>query len=190
MTRLVICSSILSSFSRSPSIMRSTGMPVQRDTTPAIWLAVTASSASTVPAALCFSASASLLLELRDAVVLQFAGTLIIAAPRRFGELVLQLVELLLQVGGLAELVLLGLPLRGQRVGLLFQIGQFLGRAASAAPWSPRRSPCAAPPARSSAARSRGRDCRVPRAWNRSACAAAPPPRRPGRSPCRAGSGR
>jgi hypothetical protein len=33
-----------SSFSRSPSSILSTGMPVQRDTTCAMWLSVTASS--------------------------------------------------------------------------------------------------------------------------------------------------
>ena len=43
-TRVPICSSMRRSFSFSPSSMRSTGMPVQRETTCAMWLAVTASS--------------------------------------------------------------------------------------------------------------------------------------------------
>jgi hypothetical protein len=50
MTRLPIWSSMRSSFSRSPSSMRSTGMPVQRDTTCATWFAVTASSEKTLAA--------------------------------------------------------------------------------------------------------------------------------------------
>src|SRR6195256_3686714 len=43
-TRLARASSIFSSFSFSPSSILSTGMPVQRETTWAMWLAVTASS--------------------------------------------------------------------------------------------------------------------------------------------------
>ena len=45
-TRRTISSSILRSFSRWPSSILSTGMPVHRDTTWATWLAVTASSTS------------------------------------------------------------------------------------------------------------------------------------------------
>ena len=62
-TRRAISSSILRSFSRSPSSILSTGTPVQRETTWATWLAVTASSTSTLLPWL--SASGELLLERR-----------------------------------------------------------------------------------------------------------------------------
>ena len=60
-----------------------------------------------------------LALKLGNDAVLQFAGALIVAAPwASFGEIVLGLVELFLQLGRRVELVLLGLPLRGERVAL------------------------------------------------------------------------
>ena len=49
------------------------------------------------------------------------------AALRR-GELVARLVELLLEAGRGAELVLLGLPAGRDRGGLLLEVGQLLGR--------------------------------------------------------------
>ena len=57
MTRFASSSSIRSSFSRSPSSIRSTGIPVQRSTTSAICSGVTASSTITSPPR--FSASSS-----------------------------------------------------------------------------------------------------------------------------------
>jgi hypothetical protein len=48
-TRRAIASSILRSFSRSPSSILSTGTPVQRETTPAMWFGVTASSMRPLP---------------------------------------------------------------------------------------------------------------------------------------------
>ena len=65
-----------------------------------------------------------LFLELGHGAVLQLARLLIIAAANGVGEIVLGLVELFLQLGRRIELVLLGLPLRGQRVGLLFELRQ------------------------------------------------------------------
>ncbi len=57
-TRLPIASSIFRSFSFSPSSMRSTGMPVQRDTTAAMLSAVTASDATTRLSPVSFSLTA------------------------------------------------------------------------------------------------------------------------------------
>ena len=188
-TRLPICSSMRSSFSFSPSSMRSTGTPVQRDTTCATWSAVTASS-TMAPLALRRLDRLELLLELRDAAIGQFAGALVLAAALRIGEFDAQLIELGLELLRVGQLVLLRLPARGEVGRLLLQRRPARFRAASAAPSSRDRFPSSAPPARSSAARSRGRSSRAPRAWNRPASSAAPPPRRPGRSPCRAGSGR
>ena len=79
--------------------MRSTGMPVQRDTTPAMLSAVTASSDATTLLVPLFSLTRFQLgLELRQLAVLQLAGRLIIAAADRVGEIVLGLVELVLQI--------------------------------------------------------------------------------------------
>ena len=58
------------------------------------------------------------------------------------------------------------------------------------APWRRRPSPCAGPRARSPAGCAAARARRARRASSRSPCAAGWRPRPPGRSPCRAGSGR
>ena len=189
MTRLASSSSMRSSFSFSPSSMRSTGTPVQRETTCATWSAVTASS-TIAPLPSLRLDRLELLLELGDAAIGEFAGALVFAAALRIGELGARLLELGLELLRIGKLALLRLPARGQIGRLLLQRGQVPSRDSSAAPSSPGRSPSSAPPARSSAARSRGRSSRAPRAWSRPASSAAPPPRRPGRSPCRAGSGR
>ncbi len=60
-------------FAASPSSMRSTGTPVQRDTTCAIWLAVTASS-TLAPARLLALDVRELLLELGDAAIGKLAA--------------------------------------------------------------------------------------------------------------------
>ena len=55
-TRLASASSMRSSLSRSPSSIRSTGMPVQRETIWAMWSGVTASSTIAPLAVLAFDA--------------------------------------------------------------------------------------------------------------------------------------
>ena len=73
-TRLASTSSIRSSLSRSPSSIFSTGTPVQRETTPAIWSGVTASSIIRRGLAVAGFRFAQLLLQLGDDAVGQFAG--------------------------------------------------------------------------------------------------------------------
>ena len=82
------------SFSRSPSSIRSTGMPVQRETTSAISSAVT-SCFSIWP--LVLEASASFRSRLGNDRIEQLAGAREIAAPLHDLELAAGLVELLLQ---------------------------------------------------------------------------------------------
>ena len=55
------------------------------------------------------------------------AGFRVVALALRLGERVARGVELFLELGGLAELVLLGLPAGGQRVGLLLQVRKLAG---------------------------------------------------------------
>ena len=131
-----------------------------------------------------------LLLQLGDAAIGQFAGALVFAAALRVGEFAAQLVELGLELLRVGQLVLLRLPARGEVGRLLLQRHQ-LG-------FEPLQPLLGAGIAfllqrlllDLAAARSRGRSSRAPPAWNRPASSAAPRPRRPGRWPCRAGSGR
>ena len=182
------------SFSRSPSSIRSTGMPVQRETTCAMSEAVTTSSTiamSALPSPLASSAALSLLLEVRDHAIGELAGAGEIALALRDLELGAGLVELFLEL--LAAL-----------------------RGAPSRPATSRDSACACSSSSASSASSRssrvlrrvvgfllqrlaldlelhdarGRARRAPRACYRPPCAAAPPPRPSGRWPCRAGSGR
>ena len=149
MTRLASASSIFSSFSRSPSSMRSTGMPVQRDTTPAIWSGVTASS-TMAPFGLLRLDRLQLLLELGDARRTRARRRLReVAAALRLLQLGARLVELLLELLGAAELLLLGLPVLRQDLALLLEVGDLLLELLEAVLAKPRRSPCAAPRARS-----------------------------------------
>ena len=131
-----------------------------------------------------------LLLELRDDGIGQLARALVLAAALGVDELVARVVELLLELGRAAELVLLRLPAAGQLGRALLEVGELL--------LEPRE-----PVARGLVGLllerllldlelndRAGRSRRAPRAWNRPACAGATPPRRRGRWPCRAGSGR
>ena len=115
------------SFSFSPSSIRSTGTPVQRDTTCATWSAVTASS-TMAPLPSAASMRLELLLELRDAAIGQLAGALVLAPALGVGELDAQMVELGLELLGVGELVLLRLPARGQIGRPLLQRGQLGSR--------------------------------------------------------------
>ena len=87
-----------SSFSRSPSSILSTGTPVQRETTPATWSGVTASSISAAAVGLGLDLG-ELLLELRDDAVGELAGALAQSPlALRLVELGAGLVELLLEL--------------------------------------------------------------------------------------------
>ena len=90
-----------------------------------------------------------LLLQLGDRAIGQLAGLLELALALRDGEFVAGLVELLLEVGGEAELLLLGLPLGGDRGGLLLEAGELLLEPRRAGPSTRRPSRPSAPRARS-----------------------------------------
>ena len=68
-----------------------------------------------------------LLLEFGDRPISYPAGFRVVAFALRLGERVAGGVKILFQFGGLAELVLLGLPAGGQRVGLLLQFRKLAG---------------------------------------------------------------
>ena len=137
-----------SSFSRSPSSILSTGTPVQRETTPATWSGVTASSIMPPPSAFA-STSVELLLQSRNDAVGELARLGPIALALRGGELVAGLLELLLEIGRGAELVLLGLPARGDGSRTAPRDPPAPSRAARGGPWRRYRSPSSGPPARS-----------------------------------------
>ena len=75
MTRCIRRSSIFTSFSRSPSCKRETGMCVQLETTSAMSSSVTSSRSNCgLPPSVSFAVnSAQLAFQLRDAAILQFA---------------------------------------------------------------------------------------------------------------------
>lgn len=66
-----------------------------------------------------------LLFEIRNDTVGQLAGTLEFAFALRDRQFVAGIVELLLEIGGKAELLLFRLPAGSQRIGLLLKIGHF-----------------------------------------------------------------
>ena len=74
-----------------------------------------------------------LLLQLRDPAIGKLARALELALALRDGEFVARLVELALEVGREPELLLLGLPLGGQRVRLFLEPGELLSMRTS---WS------------------------------------------------------
>ena len=84
-TRECSFASICSSLSRSPSSIRSTGTPVQRETTWAMSLSVTASW--TMSSALARLGLGELALELRDLAVGDLAGAREVALALRHREL-------------------------------------------------------------------------------------------------------
>ena len=114
--------SMCSSFSRSPSSILSTGMPVQRDTTCAMCSSVTASlTRRELPG---FFGGLQLALEIGDDAVGELARAREIAAALRDLELLAGAVDLFLQLLRRLERFLLLVPARGQRRGLLFQLGE------------------------------------------------------------------
>ena len=114
-----------SSFSRSPCSILSTGMPVQRETICATWSAVTVSSTIEPLPSLRLS-FLELALQFRDTAIGELAGPLELALALGDGEFVARLVDLPLEVGGKPQLFLLGTPGRGDRSGLLLEVGQLL----------------------------------------------------------------
>ena len=68
---------------------------------------------------------AQLALQLRDDAIGQLAGLAEIAGPLRLLQIEAGLVELLLELGRGAQLLLLGLPAGGQPGGLLLHVGEF-----------------------------------------------------------------
>ena len=180
----------LHSFSRSPSSILSTGMPVQRETTWAIRSGVTTSCAIAPP----FDSSSSKLFQLgfedgNDAVS-ELAGLGEIALALRLLEFRPRPIEVLAHLAGGRQLLLLGLPALRQSVPLLLEIGDLPFELDEPVLRGGILLPSSAPRARSSAASSGGRAHPAPRAWSRPACATATRPRRPSRSPCRAGNDR
>ena len=142
------------------------------------------------PCLRCASTAFELLFELGDAAIGELAGALVVALALRLGELDARCVEL-------------GLELLRRPTASPSPPSSGWSARPTASP--ARRVPFQAlqPVLRAGVALLLQRlpldlelhdlavdDCRAPRAWNRPACAAARPPRPPGRWPCRAGSGR
>ena len=190
------CSSSSSSFCISPSSIFETGMPVQRETTSAM---SSSSTSSLQEAAAALGAAEpprrldELALELGQLAVAQLGRACCRSAPcsARSSSSADLLEPLAAARGPRPIALLLGLPL-----------GAHAGRGRPSSAVSSSSSACrrslrrrvalllAAPRARSRAAGSGARPRRARPASSRSPCAASTPPRRPGRSPCRAGSGR
>ena len=195
-TRSCSFCSISSSLSRSPCISLATGMPVARATTSAISSAPTSvrSSCGRPPSAPFFCsvacASLSLLLELRELAVLQLGDLVVVALALQLLDLRAGAVDLLEQLRRALRGGLLGLPDLVQVGDLALQPVDLLLDQAAAALARPRPSPSAPRRARSAAGSGGGRACRSPPAWSRSRSSPSRRPRRSGRSPCRAGSGR
>ena len=185
-------SSMWRSFSTSPSSSFETGMPVHFATTSAMSSSST-SSLRKVPSAWSSRAAPpgrDRLLELGDLAVAQLGGALEVAVALGALGLAVRLLELLLGVADRVDRLLLVLPVRLHRVRALAQVGELaLDRLAARL-----RGLVLLLLQRLALdlelldARARARRSR--RASSRSRCAAATPPRRSGRSPCRAGSGR
>ena len=104
------------------------------------------------------------LFEVGDDAVGELAGPRPVAAALHLLQLDARLLELLLQFLRAGELLLLGLPLRGQFGRLLLELRRVPARAAAGARARPGRSPSSTPRARSSTARCGGRARRAPRA--------------------------
>ena len=113
-----------SSFSRSPSSILSTGMPVQRET---IWAIFSSVTASLTKAALFFS-SISRMRFSRDGnlAIGEFAGAGEIAAALRDLNFLARGIQSFLQALDIGDGFLLFLPFGGERGGSLFQLAQIM----------------------------------------------------------------
>ena len=130
-TRSCRTSSRRSSFSRSPSSSRATGIPVHRATISAISSSVTSSRSRRVPALLLLEAlllAPQPALELRQPAVAQLGGPVEVVAPLGVLDLPAHLLELLAQRLELVDRLALGLPLRAHRVRLGPQVGELLAQ--------------------------------------------------------------
>ena len=132
-----------------------------------------------------------LLLQLGNAAIGQFAGALVFALALRVGEFDAQRIELGLELLRVGQLFLFRLPARGDVGGLLLERSSVRFRDCFSRSFEPASLSFLS----ASCSILQPHDLAVDRsralpAWNRPASSAAPPPRRPGRWPCRAGSGR
>ena len=155
MTRLCSSSSRLNSFRISPSSNFDTGMPVQRLTTSAMSSSSTSSLSKRSPSPrlrarplrACSSRSSS-------SRACRTGVRRLVESYWRSACSISTLVRSICSRTERSALnrVLFELPARLEPVGLLTQFGEFLLDASRAAAWRRRRSPCAAPRARSRAA--------------------------------------
>ena len=171
-----------------------TGMPVQRETISAISSSVTTSRSSRALALLVVELLLLGLqppLELGQPAVAQLGGAVEVVVALGLLGLAPHLLELLAQLLHLADRLALGLPLGPHRVGLGAQVGELLAQLLQPLPGWPGRSPCSsAASSISSRITRRVISSSSGRHASRFRCGAWRRPRRRGRSPCRAGSGR
>ena len=169
-------SSMWTSFSSSPSIRRVTGIPVQAATISAMSSAVT-SSLSSAPgpwsAAIAASCSAEPLGELAGLAVLELGGASVVGLALGLVDPDLELLQLGLGRPQRRDRRLLGLPALLHRAAPARRSRRAPSRAPRGAPSRRRRSPCAAPRARSRAGSGAARARRARSASSRSPSAAA-----------------
>ena len=192
-TRSCRRSSIWISFSTSPSISLETGMPVQLATTSATSSSSTSSLRKVTSACSSrrlASRSTASLLELGDLAIAQLGGALKVGVALGALGLAMGLLEALLRGADSLDRLLLALPVRLHLVRALAQVGQLALDRLAAGDRSVVLLLLQRLAARSRAAGCGARPRRSRWASSRSRCAAARPPRRSGRSPCRGGSGR
>ena len=153
-TRSCRISSSRSSFSRSPSCSRATGMPVQAATISAISSSVTTSRSSRCPALLrreLLLLGGQPALEFGDLAVAQLGGPVEVVVALGLLGLVPDPLQFCAQLLDLADGLPLGLPLGALGVGLGPQVGQLAAQVRQARPGWPGRSPWPARPPRSPA---------------------------------------
>ena len=176
-----------------PPCSRVTGTPVQRLTTSATSSASTSSFKNALVGLELGQLVGGLVdpaLELGQLAVADGRGAGQVAVALEALGLAAALLELLLQLADARDGLLLGLPVGGHGVGLLRAARPARPRGGPGARRRPRRSPSRAPSSRSRAGACAGSRRRARSASSRSRCAAGWPPRRSGRWPCRAGTGR
>ena len=186
-------SSMWTSLAISPSMSRLTGIPVQAATISAMSSAST-SSFSSAPGPSERRERGLLvlhaLLELDQRAVLELGGGPVVGLALGLLDPRWSASSSALVVRSAADRRLLGLPALLHRPGLLGDLAELGLEGLRGGPSRRRPSPCGAPRARSPAGSAAAPARRARPAWSRSPCAAGWPPRRRGRSPCRAGSGR
>ena len=132
MTRCASRSSIFTSFCRSPSSIRETGMCVHDATTLAMSSSVTSCRSKSVRPATCRRDACAtfqlrqLLFQIRNLAVLNFRRLGQIAAALRLLQFNLRLLQLRLHHADGVDGGFFILPLRGERLGFFLQVGDFL----------------------------------------------------------------